>query len=93
MEKGNYSIRDIRALILNEFYEKGYHYYCDRDTYGNYIEIEFLINSKNVDYWIVHVIRFYTEYNNEITNLNDMDYLFTITKDDFKNISRRSRFL
>jgi hypothetical protein len=89
MEKGYYSIRDIKALIFNSKLL----YYYDSDSYGNPVEIEFSITSKHANFWIVHVTRFYSEYNNVITDLNNVDYPFTILKEDFNKINRKSKYL
>jgi hypothetical protein len=90
METGFYSIDDIKAMI---FTEHGRFFFIGQDSDGHFVEIEFVVVSKSRNGWVVNVKRFYTSYNDKISEIHDKDYNFLIPKEDFGSIRRKSKFL
>lgn len=88
MEKGLYSLRDIKNLILKDKIQ--HLYYAQHDPYGNLVEIEFSIDNATKEGVFVTLHRFYTRGTIEKLGAG---YVHLIPVKDYKYIRRNSRFL
>ena len=90
MEKGLYSINDIKNFFYK--YNKGQKYYFyDSDIYNNSIEIEFTVGSIFSDKMVVQVHKFWTSFTRQISKVDDYKYI--IDQKDYKNITNKSIYL
>lgn len=88
MEKGFYSIENIKTMLLIK--QNQLLYYRQHDPYGNIVEIEFTVNKIDKEGLMAESIRYYTR--GVIDELGPHHFQYISAK-DYMYISKKSKFL
>lgn len=87
MEKGLYSVKHLQELIIRK--SNHFLYLAENNSYGDFIEVEFIVESDSIEGLIVKLYRYYM--NGNIRNLDNRICL--IEPKHYQHISLKSRFL